>query len=119
MIESLTWSSLGLLIFCIAGLGIASTLNQWEIVDAVNAHLPEQERFEPLGWWFGKSARLSHEYRRLFPSGTLLRRQGTYALLMNVCSALVPAVLGFFFVAALLLAVGCFVTWVVYFERTG
>ncbi len=118
MPEVLTWISLGFLVFSIAGLGIASALNQWAMVDAVNTQLPEQERFEPLGWWFGKAARLSQEYRRLFPSGPLLRRQGVYALLMNVCSALVPAVLGFFFVAALFLAVGCFVTWVMYFEQT-
>ena len=119
MLETLRWSSLGLLLFCIAGLGIASTINQWSIVDAVNAQVPEHGRFEPLGSWFGKSARLSREYRRLFPSGALLRRQGIYALLMNLCAAPVVALLGFgIFAAAIFLAVGCFVTWVLYFEKT-
>ena len=49
------------------------------IVEAVNAKLPPAEKFGELGWYPMKSLRLHREYRRLYPGGALLRREGRLA----------------------------------------
>jgi hypothetical protein len=47
------------LLLCMGGLGLAGSLAGAEIVEAVNAKLPEDEQFEPLGWYFAKTRRLA------------------------------------------------------------
>ena len=112
--------TVALLLGCVAGLGIAGTANGFAIVDAVNAKLPQQERFDPFGWWLGKTLRLHTEYRRLYPSGGLLRRQGKLVLAMAGCLLLVMALLGFglpllvFFAGA-----NGLVVWFAYFRKAG
>jgi len=43
-------------------------------MEKVNSQLPESERFQPLWWYFDKTARLRKEYRRLFPDGQDFKR---------------------------------------------
>lgn len=74
---------------------MAAAVTGFEIVDAVNAKLPESERFEPLGWYPAKTLRLHREYRRLYPLGRLLRRQGITAAIMLGCLVIVGGLLGF------------------------
>lgn len=63
------------LLLCVGGLGLSASITQFAIVDAVNEKLPENEQFNHLGWYLTKTARLRREYRRLYPTGNLLRRQ--------------------------------------------
>ena len=109
-----------LLLCCVAGLGIAGTTNGFAIVDAVNAKLPANERFDPLGWWLGKTLRLHSEYRRLYPSGGLLRRQGMLLLAGLSCLLLVMALLGFGLPLVVFFAGGSgLIVWLIYFRKAG
>lgn len=118
MPDTLRWIACGVLLACCGGLGLAMTLNTWAIVDAVNTHLPESDRFDPLGWDFGKTTRLHHEYRRLCASGTLLRRQGIYHLLITTCVCLLAALLGFpLALVAFLTIGGGVIVWAVSFNK--
>lgn len=45
-----------------------------EILEKVNAHLPEAERFKSAWWGPSKQERLRREYRRLFPGGNDLKQ---------------------------------------------
>jgi hypothetical protein len=74
--------------------GLASTINQFAIVEAVNARLPSREQFDPFWWGPSKTFRLLREYRRLYPEGRLLRRQGVLLAAMFVCILLAALVLG-------------------------
>ena len=95
MLSTLFWLALGLLLACLAGFGLAASLTTSEIVTAVNARLPSSEHFEALGWWLGKTERLRREYRRLYPSGSLLRRLNL--IILAGVSCLVLAALLFLF----------------------
>jgi hypothetical protein len=95
MASTLFWTAFGLLIACVAGFGLAATLTSFEIVDAVNSKLPPLERFEEYWWGFDKMERLRWEYRRLFPSGRLLRRYDL-CLLAGLSGLLSVAFLLFF-----------------------
>ena len=53
---------------------IASTVTQQRMVTEVNAHLPEQARFDPFWWHAGKFQRLLREYARLCPTGPCIRQ---------------------------------------------
>ena len=117
MIDTLKWVVLSLLLFASAGLGLAITLNAWAMVDAVNAAMPDAERFQPLGWWAGKTFRLHAQYRRLYPSGTLLRREGIYCAALVACLTLATTLLGSAFVFAPIIAIGgAAITWALYFK---
>jgi hypothetical protein len=85
------------LLLCVGAFGLASTINQFAIVEAVNAKLPEREQFDPLWWGPSKTSRLRREYRRLYPEGKLLRRQSVLAAAMFVCILLAALVLGLIF----------------------
>jgi hypothetical protein len=66
--------------------GIVSSLVNFEIVDKVNERLPPERQFEALGFWYwSKRQRLKKEYERLYPDGTLLRRNRILAVLMFFC----------------------------------
>jgi hypothetical protein len=78
-----------LLLLCIGGLGLAVTINSFAIVDAVHAKLPTDAQFGQLGWGPLKTLRLRREYRRLYPDGTLLMREGILSALMWVCIVVV------------------------------
>ena len=84
-----------LLLLCVGSCGVASVITGFAIVDAVNAKLPTDEQFNQLGWDFGKTLRLHRTYRRLFPDGRLLRRQGVLTLLALVCLLIVLTLFGF------------------------
>lgn len=73
------------LLVCVSGLGLSASITQFAMVDAVNEKLPESEQFNHLGWYFTKTARLRREYRRLYPTGNLLRRQRILFLVALVC----------------------------------
>ena len=85
------------LLLCVGACGLASTINGFAIVEAVNAKLPEREQFDPFWWGPGKTFRLRREYRRLYPEGKLLRRQSILAAAMFVCTLLAALVLGLIF----------------------
>jgi len=87
------------------------------MVDAVNAKLPEDERFQHLGWYLTKTLRLHREYRRLYPIGTLLRRQGVLAMAMLVCLVLAISLVGFGLPAvAVFGGASAFMLWLMYFR---
>ena len=73
------------LLLCVGGLGLSASITQFAIVDAVNEKLPETEQFNHLGWYPTKTLRLKREYRRLYPTGKLLRRQYILWALALVC----------------------------------
>jgi len=54
--------------------GVWATIISMNVVDKVNKHLPENQRFGQLWWGLGKRLRLRREYRRQFPDGRDLRR---------------------------------------------
>jgi hypothetical protein len=58
----------------IAGLfGLWSALLEMKVLDLVNAKLPPERRY-PLLWGNHRYLELRSEYKRLFPSGSLLRK---------------------------------------------
>ena len=73
------------LILWVGGLGLAGSVTGLQMVDEVNAKLPTKEQFNGLGWYPAKTQRLHREYRRLFPSGRLLWRQGILAVAALLC----------------------------------
>ena len=107
-----------LLSFCVAGLGLASTLNYFAIIEAVNSKLKDGEQFELLGWWIGKTLRLHSEYRRLYPSGNLLRRQGYYFLAGAACLSIITVLLNFGFPGVIFFpAVTGVIAWAMFFQK--
>src|SRR5438128_9821596 len=103
------------LLFCVGGFGLATAINHFGIIDAVNAKLPTDNHFEPLGWYLPKTLRLHSAYRRLYPDGTLLRRQAVLAVLALVCLVLAATLLGFGFLGiAWLGGLGLLLLWFVY-----
>ena len=75
---------------------ITATLVVFEMVGRVNEKLPEERQFSPLWWSPSKYSRLFAEYRRLYPSGTDLRRFGFLAALLFACLLVCVWGLGFF-----------------------
>jgi len=73
------------LLLCVGGLGLASTIAQFAMVDAVNEKLSKNSQFDPFWWHPGKAVRLSLEYRRLYPNGKLFRRQLFLSTIMFAC----------------------------------
>jgi hypothetical protein len=53
---------------------LLTSLKTLEMVDRVNERLPQEERFEPLGWYLPKQMNLWRAYRTIYPNGTLLSR---------------------------------------------
>jgi hypothetical protein len=65
--------------------GLISAFVTFEIVDLVNKKLPEKDRFDPFWWYWEKTRRLHREYKRLYPSGRLLRKTHILLALMIGC----------------------------------
>jgi hypothetical protein len=108
------------LLLCVGGFGLASAINQFAIVDAVNAKLRADDQFDAIGWWPPKTLRLHMQYRRLYPNGGLLRRQGILVAAMHFCLVVAASLIGF---GALLIAWigvgGAFLLWFSYFRKSG
>lgn len=105
------------LLLCVGGFGLAAAINNFAIVDAVNAKLPSDAQFDHLGWHFTKSQRLHSEYRRLYPEGHLLRREGLLGGLMFLFGLVATLFLGlgfFVIVPSSFLAV---MLWFTYFRK--
>jgi hypothetical protein len=81
------------LLLCVGGLGLGASIIQFAIVDAVNDKLPENEQFNHLGRYPTKTVRLHREYRRLYPTGNLLRRQRILWWLALVCLVLAASLI--------------------------
>ena len=110
--------AVAIMIAGMAGFGIAATVAWSALVDAVNAKLPAEDRFEPLGWWIGKSLRLVSAYRRLYPGGTLVRRHGVLVLGGVACVTATAALIGFDWPEVTFLAAGgTALIWWLYFPN--
>ena len=108
-----------LLLLGVGALGTASAITGFKIVDAVNAKLPKQEQFEPLGWYLTKTIRLHREYRRLYPTGRLLWRQGIFASFMLGGIVLAGVLMGISLVGITWLAgSGAVLLWFTYFRSS-
>jgi hypothetical protein len=96
--------------------GMASTITGMQMVQAVNAKLPANERFAEFGWYLGKTQRLFREYRRLYPAGTLFRRQMRLQFGVLGCMVIAAAATGFG-VPMVLMGVGLGGFWWLLFVR--
>ena len=106
------------LLLCVGVFGIAGTINQFAIVSAVNAKLPAGDQFDTIGWWLPKMLRLHRQYRRLYPDGGLLLRQGALASAMLFCIVLAAGLIGFGFLSiGFLGGIGALLFWFVYFKH--
>jgi 4-hydroxybenzoate polyprenyltransferase len=106
------------LLLCVGGFGLAATFNNFAVVDAVNTKLPPDAQFNHFGWYLTKTMRLHREYRRLYPAGRLLRRQGVLAGLMFLCLLVAALFLGLGFIV--ILWPGSFLAlmlWFTYFRK--
>ena len=100
-------------------LGILATINQFAIVEAVNAKLPPESQFNSIGWWPRKAWKLHSEYRLLYPGGGLLRRQGILAAAMFLCMTVVAGLIGLSVFAVAAFGVGgALLVWLSYFRKT-
>jgi hypothetical protein len=84
-----------MLALCVGGLGLASAIAQFAMVDAVNEKLSRNEQFSPFWWHPAKTIRLHVEYRRLYPTGKLLRRSVALRAVMFACLLVIAALLFF------------------------
>jgi hypothetical protein len=103
----------------VGGFGLAGSLAGLEIVDAVNAKLPKEEKFAPLGWYFAKTQRLNREYRRLYPSGRLLWRQGICSAAMLLCLLVAAGLMDGVGTALFLGVPGGLILWFTFFRKVG
>jgi hypothetical protein len=104
-------------LLCVSGFGLAATINQIAIVEAVNAKLPTAGQFGELGWWPSKILRLHREYRRLYPDGTLLKRGGILSLAMLSFLVVAATLFGFGLPGIIWIGgIGAFSLWLVYFR---
>ena len=55
-----------------------------ETVEKVNDLLPQGQRFQALGWYYGKRRRFEKECERLFPDRKLRRKERTLMLLGTI-----------------------------------
>jgi hypothetical protein len=53
-------------------------------VEKVNELLPEDQRFQALGWYYGKRRRFEKENERPFPGRRLRRKERTLMLLTAI-----------------------------------
>jgi hypothetical protein len=92
--------------------GVSSTLIVWRMVDEVNVHLPDSEKFLLYDWSPRKSARLFQQYRSLYPSGRCIAQLRALWLLMVLSMVVAQLTLGFGIGSAVFLGVGgCLIAW--------
>lgn len=88
------------------------------MIDAVNQKLPADDQFNPIGWFLPKLLRLHGQYRRLYPGGRLLRREGILAATMFFCIVLAAGLIGLGPLAVVWLgAVSALLIWFIYFRN--
>jgi hypothetical protein len=103
---------------CVSGFGLAASLTQLAIVEAVNAKLSTTEQFGQLGWGPVKSLKLSNEYRRLYPAGKLLRRTGILAAASLFSLLVAGALLGLPLLGITFVGAVCGLSlWSLYFRK--
>ena len=103
---------------CVSGFGLAASLTQLAIVEAVNAKLSTTEQFGQLGWGPGKTLKLSNEYRRLYPGGKLLRRAGILSAVSLFSLVVAGALLGLPLLGITMVGgVGALSLWFLYFRK--
>jgi hypothetical protein len=106
------------LVLCVGGFGLAAAITHYAIVDAVNAKLPPEEQFDLLAWYATKSLKLNSVYRRLYPQGRLLWREGVLAATGLFCLVLAGALIGFnFLMVAWLGGGGALLLWFTYLRK--
>ena len=54
--------------------GLYSSIVFQQMVDAVNQRLPQDEQFNPLGWYWMKYRKLLVEYRQFYPDRALEKK---------------------------------------------
>jgi hypothetical protein len=63
------------LVVAVAGMAaccLLGAISNMKMVEKVNSRLPKDAQSFPMGWYLSKTLRLHREYKRLFPTGTLL-----------------------------------------------
>ena len=116
---TLRFTAAFVLFLCVGVLGMAGTINQFAIVDAVNAKLPARDQFNPIGGWLPKTLSLHRQYRRLYPNGGLLLRQGILAAAMLFCIVVATGLIGFSaHVVAWFGIGGALLLWFTYFRKS-
>jgi hypothetical protein len=106
------------LFICCCGFAAAANSTVYSIVDAVNAELPPNEQVSPFWWGPFKLERLHQTYRRLYPDGGLLRREGKLFAMMWLCLVVSAGLFHFGFIGVAWLATcGGFLVWFTYFRR--
>jgi hypothetical protein len=117
----LTTLRLAIVVLGVVGMiivGMASTITGMQMVQAVNAKLPVNERFAMFGWYLGKTQRLFREYRRLYPEGTLFRRHMRLLFAGLCCMVIAAAAFGFGLLVVLLGAGFGGVSWLLFVRDT-
>lgn len=71
----------------IAACGLSGTLTLWRMVDQVNAQLPQDKRFNHVGWWPGKWFSFYEEYDRHFHNSPRRRQLRLLRVAMLILSA--------------------------------
>jgi hypothetical protein len=95
--------------------GLYSTFAHSEMLEQVNAKLPSDRQFSPLGWYYSKHRRLLSEYRRLYPSGALDNKLRFLGTIMTVAIVVTAWRVGMPFTGVLWLGiVGGFSLWFTY-----
>ena len=92
-------------------------MNNFAIVDAVNAKLPSDEQFDPFWWYLPKTLRLHSAYRRLYPEGRLLKRQAVLTALALLCLVVAVTVLSFGFLGIAFGGLCLLLLWFVYVRK--
>jgi hypothetical protein len=108
---------LGVISCCLLGgfCGISSSLVVWRMVEDVNPHLAEGERFSPYGWTPLKTMRLLREYRRLCPSGKSIGQLRALVALMFLDLVVIALILQFpLMMVAWLTLGGALMVWVMF-----
>jgi hypothetical protein len=102
----------------VSGFGLAASLTHLAIVEAVNAKLSTTDQFRQLGWGMVKNLKLSNEYRRLYPAGKLLRRNGILAAISLFSLLVTGALFGLPLLGITSVgAVGALSLWCLYFRK--
>jgi hypothetical protein len=100
------------------GFCLAANSSLFAIIDAVNAKLPSNQQFNRFGWGPLKLHRVHQAYRRLYPGGGLLRREGILFVLMCLCLGVAGWLFGLGVLSlAWLGGGGIFLAWLMYFRK--
>jgi hypothetical protein len=111
MSDSIRLGILFVFVIAAATCGLLSTLVLQRVVSEVNSQLPPDRRYYPY-WWHGiKYWRVLRDYRRLYPSGVLVRQLHALATVMAIAFAFAVFAVSLSAFAALF-AGGAMVTWI-------